>query len=142
MIVDTSVFVDALIAGPRTASARSFFGSTANVVAPDIIMVEIAAVLTRAVRRQMLSAFQARTVFARARRIGPELEPTGPLLGRAFEMSLELDHPVADCIFLVQAEASADVLVTCDSRFARKVAASPYARSIIDLSDWQPSTPS
>jgi predicted nucleic acid-binding protein len=39
---------------------------------------------------------------------------------------------------LAQAEAQADVLVTCDERLVRKLAGTPHAERAIHVLDWQP----
>ena len=138
MVVDTSVLFDALVPGPHTATARALLDSAGEVAAPDLLMSEIAGALTRAVRARKLTRREAEEVFVRARQISPELIATRSLLARAFDLSLELAHPTADCVFLSHAERDGDKLVTSDLRFARKVAASRYARFVVALPDWAP----
>lgn len=45
-----------------------------------------------------------------------------PLMVRALDLSLKLDHPAYDCFYLALAETRASDLVTADGAFLRKVA--------------------
>ena len=52
---------------------------------------------------------------------GIRIVPSRPLAARAAEMAEHLDHPVYDCLYLALAEVETDVLLTADSRLARKI---------------------
>ncbi len=130
MILDTSVLYDSLIAGPRSEAARDLLSSTDVWLAPDLIEVEIISALTKAVRRGEIDADQARLSHADARNLMPEIFSSSPLVDRAFELSLSLGHPVPDCVFLALAELQNEPLATSDSRFARKLSTTAFARLI------------
>jgi predicted nucleic acid-binding protein len=136
--LDTSVLYDGLVDGPLSGHARALLAADLILRAPDLLNIEIAGAVTRAVRRQEIEPDAAEGLLARAQRIAPEVDPSARFIDRAFTLSLELAHPLADCVFLAHAEARADVLVTSDARFARKVAASRHARSLVYLADWRP----
>lgn len=138
MILDTNVLFESLKATSLGDTARALVISGAPLRAPDLIEVEIASAITRAVRRKELEPASASGVFARARRLMPDVDPSAPLVERAFSLSLELDHPLADCIFLAHAEARSDVLVTSDRRFLGKLQGKAYERLAMDLADWRP----
>jgi predicted nucleic acid-binding protein len=50
-----------------------------------------------------------------------ELVATIDLLDRAFSLSLDLDHPIYDCLYLALALDTDARLVTADRRFTRVV---------------------
>ncbi|HYF54292.1 MAG TPA: type II toxin-antitoxin system VapC family toxin [Salinarimonas sp.] len=137
MILDTSVLFDAVVPGPSSARARAVLKST-DLTAPELILVEIADALTRAVRRGAVDAAFARAAYPAVEKLLPPTEPNAPLMERAFALSLELTHPLSDCVFLAQAEARADVLVTADERLVRKLAGSAHAARAIHVADWRP----
>ena len=137
VIVDTSVLYDALVPGPGTVQARALFGAASDICAPDIILVEIAGALTKGVRRGVIELSFARKTLQVAPSLLQAIDPVGALLGRGFELSLELAHPLGDCLFLALAETKSAQLVTADRRFARKVAASALARYVLELAQWQ-----
>ncbi len=138
MILDTSVLFDSLVSAPLSGAARSLITSDVPLRSPDLILVEIAGAITRAVRRREIQAQFADRMFARAQRLAPETDPSRQFVDRAFVLSMDLNHPLADCIFLAQAEAQADVLVTSDERLVRKLAGTPHADRAIHVLDWQP----
>jgi predicted nucleic acid-binding protein len=138
VILDTSVLYDSLVDAPLSERARALLASDQPLRAPDLILLEMAGAITRAVRRGELSAAVATSIHDKARRIAPTTDPTATFIERAFALSLELRHPVSDCIFLAQAEFQADVLVTADERFLRKLADLPHAARAIHVRDWQP----
>lgn len=135
MILDTSVLFESLTDTSLSEKARVLVISEPSLRSPDLIEIEIAGAITRAVRRREIEARAAPVLFARARRVMPDLDPSAPLVERAFLLSLELDHPLADCIFLAHAEARGDVVVTVDRRFVSKLSGSPYERRAIHLAD-------
>ncbi len=130
MILDTSALYDSLIAGPRSHAARDLLSSTDVWSAPDLIEVEIASALAKAVRRGEIDAEQARLNHADAKELMPETLSSSPLIDRALELSLSLGHPVPDCIFLALAELQNELLATSDAKFARKLAGTAYARLV------------
>ena len=138
MILDTSVLFDSLVSAPLSGAARALITSDVPLRSPDLILVEIAGAITRAVRRREIQAEFADRMFARAQRLSPETDPSRQFVDRAFVLSMDLNHPLADCIFLAQAEAQADVLVTSDERLVRKLAGTPHADRAIHVLDWQP----
>lgn len=130
MILDTSVLYDLVVDGPRHVGTANFLSHLVSVVAPDLIEVEIASALTRSVRRGYLSQSDALASYALAQRMMPEIDPSGPLMDRAFALSLELSHPTPDCVFLALAERRNDMMATADARLVRKLAGTPYARFV------------
>ena len=130
MILDTSVLYDSLIDGPRSEAARDLLSGTDLWNAPDVLEIEIAGALTKAVRRRDMDPEQARLNHVDARELMPELTPSSPLIQRALELSLSLGHPVPDCLFLALAELRNEPLATSDARFARKLAGTPFVRLI------------
>lgn len=130
MILDTSVLLDLVVDGPRNAAVAQFIAQVDTLTAPDLIEVEIASALTRCVRRKHISPDDARVSYDLALQLLPDVEPSQPLMNRAFELSLELVHPTPDCVFLALAERESRPLATCDSRLARKLAGTAHARLI------------
>lgn len=130
MILDTSVFYDVVVEGSRSSAARQFILETGALAAPDLIRIEMVGALTRAVRRNEITKEQARLGRDLSESLMPVTENSEIFVGRAFELSLELSHPCADCIFLAMAEHHNRPLATSDAKFARKLAGTPYARLV------------
>lgn len=69
-------------------------------------------------RKEIETSEAPRAVTAIAGQGEPELQPSAPLAGSAFELVQELGHRVFDCMYLALAEALDLPLVTADQRFA------------------------
>ncbi len=130
MILDTSVLYDVVVDGARSETARRFIRQAETLWSPDLIRIEMASALTRSVRRKEMSGAAAQAAYRVAASLVPDVEDSTLLISRAFEMSLDLFHPCADCVFLALAEGRSVPLATSDARFARKLAGTSYARLV------------
>lgn len=130
MILDTSVLYDVVVDGARSGTARRFIRQADSLWSPDLIRLEMASALTRSVRRKEIGVEAAQLAYRVAVDLVPDVEDSSPLISRAFEMSLQLVHPCADCVFLALAEIRSVPLATSDARLARKLAGTDYARLI------------
>jgi predicted nucleic acid-binding protein len=138
VIVDTSVLYDSLVDARFSGEARDLIRSDVPMRAPDLLLVEIGGAITRAVRRGDLTTETAQRLHERAQRLAPDVDRSESFIERAFALSLELQHPISDCVFLAQAEMQADVLVTGDEHFLRKLAGTAHADRAIHVKDWRP----
>jgi len=129
IIIDTSVLFDAVVGGLRSDAAKSIIFGTEILLAPDLIRFETANALTRGVRRGDITPVFAQAAFDLACGLVPTESAIGDV-SRALELSLDLIHPCADCVFLAFAERRNARLATSDARFARKLAGTPHARRI------------
>jgi len=141
LVVDTSVAVKWVI----PESGEGIEGDTDatlallpyNMIAPDCIAAEFANALYKKVKAGEIGRDQA---FASVE-ILPEivsLVPTPPLVQAAFRLSMELMHPVHDCIFLALAMQSEFRLITADARFAPRCRQSNPALPVEMLGEFRP----
>lgn len=87
-----------------------------KLLAPEFFPVEVAHALTRAERRRAIPQGQATVLLADVMLSCPALQPTGPLLVRATELSSQTRASVYDCIYFVLAEDNGCELVTADRK--------------------------
>ena len=121
VVVDASIAVKWVIA--EEGHLESLELSRAQpLVAPDLVLVEAANVLWKKVRLRQLSAEQARQGLGFIREAYAELVSLPELIQRALDISLAIDHPVYDCVYLACAEREQLELFTADKRLAVKVA--------------------
>lgn len=118
-VFDANVIVKWYIA------ADPFFGAALEIqqayqgAAPALVQVEVANALWKYVRAGIVNLEDAcEGVAVLAELI--DLTPDNALLGRAQQLSAELDHPVYDCLYLALAQKRACPLVTADKRLAEK----------------------
>ena len=127
IVVDASVAVKWVIEEPDSALAAQLLGSAEPMVAPELLRTEGAGAVTRAFRSGRLTREAAEAsleLWLDAFRSVVELVPNEHHLRRAAELSCDLRHPLADCLYLALAERLGATLLTADTTFARRASAS------------------
>ena len=105
-------------------------------LAPESFMSEFANLASRKHRTGDATRKQAEDAMAEvADQISPFV-PVRDLLPVAFEMSVALEHPIYDCIYLALALRTGAVFITDDRVFARKVANSQWRDLVVLLDDY------
>jgi predicted nucleic acid-binding protein len=116
LVVDASVAVKWFIQEPETADARALLGGTDPLIAPDLVVPEVINVVWRRLIRGDLERDQVADVPGALPKLFAEFWPSVWLARDAFEIALELRHPVYDCFYLALAESEDAVMVTADRR--------------------------
>jgi len=130
IVVDASVAVKWLISERDEDAAENLLRSEQEVVGPLLLRVEVAAAVARKARYREIPEAEAAAaieLWAAILRGDIDLFAEDDDLHRALKLSLELDHPLQDCIYLALAERLDAPLITADEKFAAK-ARSRYSR--------------
>ena len=124
LTVDASVVVKWSISEELTGNAKLLRAHRLDLHAPDLLLAEFVNVLWKKSRRSEIP--DAAGYLGEIPRLKEDitLYSMPSLIGRAGRISLALDHPVYDCLYLACAEGTGSQLVTADRRFANKVAGS------------------
>ena len=116
--------------------AKALLRDEGEIIAPDSFLSEFANAAGRKIRQGDI----ARQHAERAVREIPEqiarFVPSRELLLPALDMSVELRHPIYDCLYLTLAEREGAVLVTDDRAFIRKTADSRWRKYVVSLRDF------
>ena len=128
MIVDASVFLKWRLE-ERDSSVATALLTRTDLAAPALIVIEIAHVLTKRVRQRALTAVEAAEIWADLRSAPVRLVDDEPLVQGAFDLSLRLAASFYDCLYLMLAATTGDILVTADERFAATVRREPSLAS-------------
>jgi predicted nucleic acid-binding protein len=93
----------------------------AKLIVPDLLITECANIFCKKVQRGEL--LKAEALFGARLLQGAEIElpPTQSLFYSATRISIEIDHPAYDCLYLVLAVEQKCQFVTADERFLRKL---------------------
>ena len=132
-VLDASIAVKWVIPEVLSDNADRLRDGEDDVLAPDLLLVEVAKALWRKTAAKEISPREADDAFDLLRQGRIDLRPTGPLLPRAMEMARRLDHPVYDCVYLALAEREHAALVTADHRLLRRPSARKLGVSVVDL---------
>jgi predicted nucleic acid-binding protein len=116
LIIDASVALKWVIDEEGSDRAHGLLGQA--LAAPTHWSIECASALARKVRKRELLPEQAVGRLELVRRAGVRLVETELLLEPAFHLSLELQHPIYDCLYLAQAIQERSEFVTADVEFA------------------------
>lgn len=120
LVVDASVACKWFFDEPGSDEARSLIGRD-SLVAPELIVPEVANVCWKRVRQGLIAVGPASAVVSEVPQTLDELYPTSSLAPRALVMAEGLGHPVYDCVYLALAESMRTAVVTADARLARAV---------------------
>jgi predicted nucleic acid-binding protein len=136
LVVDTSVAVKWVVPengdGVEADTGIALSLLPRGLIAPDLMLVEFGNAMWKKVRKNEIPAEQAREALE----ILPTLVtffPTRAFAVRAMEMSLEIDHPIYDCVFLALAEARELTVVTADKKLLRACESSNFSDLAVDL---------
>ncbi len=113
-VVDASVAVKWVLPEPDSDSAIALRDKELH--APDLALAECGNALRVRVHRGVLSKAEAEACFAALSLAPVRWVPTGQVTAEAMALSLDLDHPVYDCVYLALAIARDLPLVTADRR--------------------------
>lgn len=121
VVIDASVAIKWVVEEEDSAKAVLLIDGP-SLSAPDLLMPECANILWKKTRRGELSRDEALLAIELLVRADIELVPTRALASAATALSLNLDHPAYDCMYLALAVERGDVFVTADRRFVRLIA--------------------
>jgi predicted nucleic acid-binding protein len=114
-VVDACVAIKWVIEEPGSKEARLLF--PARLEAPDVMLVECASILWKKVQSRELTEKQVLERWDALAGSPVALVPSGELLEVALRLSLEIDHPVYDCLYMALAIKNNVPLITDDRDF-------------------------
>jgi predicted nucleic acid-binding protein len=132
-VVDASVAFKWVVREEGSEAARALVAAGEPLVAPELVLVEVANAAWKGVRRGLVAPEQLAAATERLPDWLDQIHPVRPLLPRAVAIARELGHPVYDCVYLALAERAAAVLVTADQRLLARVAGTPWASPVREL---------
>ena len=119
MIIDASVAFKWLINEPGSEAAMAFLGNS-DLLAPNLMLAEIADALGKRIRRGELRAERATEMLGRVGELVVIVDER-PYLKEALRFSVLLNHSVYDCLYLAMADGLQDRVLTADARFIGKL---------------------
>ncbi|MDX2181081.1 MAG: type II toxin-antitoxin system VapC family toxin [Bryobacteraceae bacterium] len=122
-MADASVVVASLLLERKTPAALALMAECRNqdslLVAPPHQQLEVAAAITKRVRRGTIASEYALNLYRIYREMGLVYESAD--LSRAFALSLSWQHSIYDCAYVALAEQLDCELYTADEHLWRKI---------------------
>jgi len=132
IVVDASVAVQ-WIAEEDTSSLSETLLTRADLVAPDLLLIEVANALRRKVYVGDISIDHAKAGLQFIREKVQLERTSAEILDRALELAELMYHPVYDCIYLAMAERSKTILVTYDQELQERASEQGLASLLAGL---------
>ena len=120
LVVDASAALPWFVRTPHSDEALGLLREDAVVMAPDLVLPELANTAWKLARARRITGAHSRRLVAAAPGAFDRLVASSLLLDRAFALAAELEHAVYDCMYLALAQADGATLVTADKHLARK----------------------
>ena len=136
-VVDASVALCWFVREAETEKANRLILSTIDLVAPSLMLVELANGLWNKIRRGVIPVALAEDGMREIRRFVPQIVDDAALAAPALALARELDHPVYDCVYLALARRRNAPLVTLDQRMTKRLAGTRYHGDAVLLADWK-----
>ena len=115
-VLDASAAVRLILADPAAADLAERVGGAALVLAPELMLTELANTLWKLRRAERLNDLDPQELLAEARELVDRLEPDRHLQAEALALACHLNHPVYDCLYLALARREAASLISSDRR--------------------------
>jgi predicted nucleic acid-binding protein len=120
LVIDASIAVKWVVEEDGTTDALAL-RRKAKLIAPELLVAECANILWKKVQRNELMHDEALLAARLLQGAEIELLPMRSLLESATQISIEIDHPAYDCLYLALAVEKKCKFVTADKRFLQKL---------------------
>lgn len=121
VVVDASVAVRWYVDLPPCPDARSLLTSGDALVAPDLVVAEVANTAWKLERAGHIEASHAAALVDALPGAFGGLIPCAALAARALVIARELGHAVYDCLYIALAEREEAEFATADAKLYRKL---------------------
>lgn len=135
LVVDTSVAIKWVSPESGHQAALDLLDSDAEFLAPDLLFAEFANVFRKKIKAGEASIEPAEAGCRQMPGFLSSVIPTLLLFERALQISVEINHPVYDCVFLACAEQNGVRLVTADEKMMQRAESRGFSHLVIRLED-------
>ncbi len=125
LVVDASTGAKWFFAEPGSEVVKALIEQDAFLIAPDLILVEIASVAAKKVRRNEMEAELGAAALRELPELLDEVVPASGLCGRALDFACLNGFSVYDGVYLALAEQRRSQVVTADARLVRRAQGTP-----------------
>jgi predicted nucleic acid-binding protein len=129
-VVDSSVVAKWFLPEEHSDEARGLLTSAVELIAPDLMPIEVASVAWKRVQRGELTAEEATALVHDLATLPVRVDPSDNLIESALELALATKRTVYDCLYLALAVAYDCEFVTADERLVNSLAATPIGNHV------------
>jgi predicted nucleic acid-binding protein len=130
LVLDASVVVKLFFEEEHSEAAEKQFASAEQLLAPDLLWIEVANVIWKRQRRGDLSHEAAAEILSQVLRLPVQAYPSAELLPDALELATRLDRTVYDSLYLALAVKTKSIMLCADRRLVNALAGGPLEKYI------------
>jgi predicted nucleic acid-binding protein len=119
VVVDASVAAMWFLPEPRSELAASLLDAPCEIVAPDLLHIEVANAFLKAARRGAIDSTDAAAALARLAAPSVRFEHSGSYAETAFELAERHGGSVYDGVYIALAKALSATIATNDTELAQ-----------------------
>jgi predicted nucleic acid-binding protein len=122
LVLDASAVIRIIEGADSSASFQKALLNADLVLAPELMLTEVANALWKLQQAGQLAAEGLRLRLNRAAELVDVIEPDRHLQVEALALACHFDHPVYDCLYLALARREAATMLTADQRLQQLAA--------------------
>jgi len=135
-VVDASVAAKWYFPEPLSERADALLEQRSEILAPDVLLIEIAQLAWKRARRGEIGEANADRIVAELRKVPFELKPTADLVTAALPLALHRGFTLTDAFYIALAVQAGCPLVTADRRLYDALRAGSLAENALWLGDF------
>ena len=118
VVVDASAAIQWFVdeGGPSVRAARRLLLGGHDLIAPSVLLSEVQNVMWKKLRAGQVTEEQGRLVAASLKSFFVHVAPDDTLVEAAWELAVEHDHPIYDCLYVALSQRAGASLATFDKR--------------------------
>ena len=115
-VLDASAVVRLILLDPLAADWAQTLEAAGMVLAPELMLTEVANTLWKLQRAQQLQGVNPQELLTHAKGLVDHIEPDRQLQVEALALAIHFNHSVDDCLYLALARREAAALLTADRK--------------------------
>jgi len=134
-VVDASVAIKWFLPEIRSEAALRLRSSRYRLHVPALMTLELGNVLAKRIRRGELTRAEGDVVLKELKQLPLQRHADDRLFPTAYQLALDTQRSLYDCLYLALAEAVDGLMVTADRKFYSSLTGSSYGRRILWVED-------
>jgi predicted nucleic acid-binding protein len=137
LVIDASVAVKWFVSEEASDKADEVSASHHTLLAPRLIMVEVANALARKAMQKLITPIEAAEYVRTLPQFLAGLLDVEDLIEPALQNACNHMHPIYDFVYLEAARRRSTRMLTADQKFLARVKGTHLAKFVTSLSDWR-----
>jgi predicted nucleic acid-binding protein len=137
LVIDASVAVKWFVSEEASDKADEVSASDYTLLAPRLIMTEVANALARKAIQRLITPLEAAEYVRALPQFLARLLDVDDLIESALQNACNHNHPIYDFIYLEAARRRDTKMLTADQKFIAKVKGTNLAKLVVSLSEWR-----